>query len=92
MAPASKDTGPAIAAPVDPLRPDVRVDLDDRSATLDLWSRVRRVERVELSGLDVTAVYELLARNALYQQIQQQSAARREFLARPIFLRHLANF
>ena len=28
--------------PVDPLRPDVRLDLDDRSAQLDLWDRVRR--------------------------------------------------
>jgi len=28
--------------PVDPLRPDVRLDLDDRSAQLDLWERVRR--------------------------------------------------
>ncbi len=32
------------AAPVavDPLRPEVRLDLDDRSAQIDLWSRVRR--------------------------------------------------
>ena len=28
--------------PVDPLRPEVRLDLDDRSAQLDLWDRVRR--------------------------------------------------
>jgi membrane-bound lytic murein transglycosylase D len=28
--------------PVDPLRPDVRLDLDDRSAQTDLWARVRR--------------------------------------------------
>ena len=28
--------------PEDPLRPDVRLDLDDRSAQLDLWERVRR--------------------------------------------------
>jgi membrane-bound lytic murein transglycosylase D len=28
--------------PVDPLQPDVRVDLDDRSAQNDLWERVRR--------------------------------------------------
>jgi len=28
--------------PEDPLRPDVRLDLDDRSAQLDLWDRVRR--------------------------------------------------
>ena len=29
------------AAPIDPLRPDVRIDLDDRSARTDLWQRVR---------------------------------------------------
>ena len=28
--------------PVDPLRPEVRLDLDDRSAQTDLWQRVRR--------------------------------------------------
>jgi len=28
--------------PEDPLRPEVRLDLDDRSAQLDLWERVRR--------------------------------------------------
>jgi len=27
---------------IDPLRPDVRLDLDDRSAQTDLWDRVRR--------------------------------------------------
>lgn len=30
------------ASAVDPLRPDVRVDLDDRSAQTNLWDRVRR--------------------------------------------------
>jgi membrane-bound lytic murein transglycosylase D len=34
--------GPAPTPPaVDPLRPDVRLDLDDRAAQLDLWSRLR---------------------------------------------------
>ncbi|MEO9067095.1 MAG: transglycosylase SLT domain-containing protein [Caldimonas sp.] len=28
--------------PIDPLRPDVRLDLDDRSTRVDLWDRVRR--------------------------------------------------
>lgn len=28
--------------PVDPVRPDVRLDLDDRAARVDLWERVRR--------------------------------------------------
>ena len=31
----------AVETPVDPLRPDVRIDLDDRSAQIDLWQRVR---------------------------------------------------
>jgi membrane-bound lytic murein transglycosylase D len=38
-------TEPEIAVapvPVDPLRPEVRLDLDDRSAQTDLWARVRR--------------------------------------------------
>lgn len=40
---ADADTEVATApVPVDPLRPDVRLDLDDRSAQLDLWERVRR--------------------------------------------------
>ena len=36
--------GAVVAAPVpvDPLRPDVRLDLDDRAARVDLWERVRR--------------------------------------------------
>ena len=32
----------AAPVPVDPLRPDVRLDLDDRAARVDLWERVRR--------------------------------------------------
>ena len=36
------DEGPAVSAPIDPLRPEVHVDLDDRTARLDLWDRVRR--------------------------------------------------
>jgi len=32
----------AAPVPVDPLRPEVRLDLDDRSAQTDLWARVRR--------------------------------------------------
>jgi membrane-bound lytic murein transglycosylase D len=38
----AQDEGPAVAAPIDPLRPDVRVDLEDRTAQQDLWDRVRR--------------------------------------------------
>ena len=32
---------PAVEAPVDPLRPEVPVDLGDRTAQTDLWQRVR---------------------------------------------------
>ena len=32
---------PAVEAPVDPLRPEVPVDLSDRTAQTDLWQRVR---------------------------------------------------
>ena len=41
--PRSPAASDAVAAPVpvDPLQPDVRVDLDDRSAQTDLWERVR---------------------------------------------------
>ena len=39
----SFDTEVAAAPiPVDPLRPEVRLDLDDRAAQTDLWMRVRR--------------------------------------------------
>jgi membrane-bound lytic murein transglycosylase D len=39
---AAADEVAAAPVPVDPLRPDVRLDLDDRSAQTDLWARVRR--------------------------------------------------
>ncbi|MEO8836422.1 MAG: transglycosylase SLT domain-containing protein, partial [Caldimonas sp.] len=40
---ASDADDPVIApVPVDPLRPDVHLDLDDRTARVDLWDRVRR--------------------------------------------------
>lgn len=35
------EEGPAADAPIDPLRPDVDVNLEDHSAQLDLWARVR---------------------------------------------------
>ncbi len=44
--PAAAQTAPPEVAvapiPVDPLRPEVRLNLDDRSAQTDLWARVRR--------------------------------------------------
>ena len=35
------DPASAVASPIDPMRPDARVDLDDRSARIDLWQRIR---------------------------------------------------
>jgi membrane-bound lytic murein transglycosylase D len=34
--------GPAVAEPVDPLRPEEPVNLDEKTASADLWMRVRR--------------------------------------------------
>ncbi len=51
---ASADDGPAVEAPIDPLRPDVQVDLEDRGATLDLWGRVR--QGFAMPDLDTTLV------------------------------------
>ncbi|SHM85772.1 transglycosylase SLT domain-containing protein [Rhizobacter sp. OV335] len=33
--------GPAVAPPIDPLRPEEKVDLDAPTATIDLWARLR---------------------------------------------------
>jgi membrane-bound lytic murein transglycosylase D len=44
----------AAPLPLDPLRPDVRLDLNDREAQADLWVRVRR--RFALPDLDSTLV------------------------------------
>ena len=43
-APPAQPVEPPAPPPVaiDPLRPEVRVDLDDRTARTDLWMRVRR--------------------------------------------------
>jgi membrane-bound lytic murein transglycosylase D len=37
----SDDAATAAAPPIDPVRPDARIDLDDRSARIDLWQRIR---------------------------------------------------
>jgi membrane-bound lytic murein transglycosylase D len=37
----NEDPASAAAAPIDPVRPDARVDLDDRGARTDLWQRIR---------------------------------------------------
>ena len=44
VAAAASEPEPAVAAPVptDPLRPEVRLDLEDRATRVDLWDRVRR--------------------------------------------------
>ncbi len=44
VAAAASEPEPAAAAPVpvDPLRPEVRLDLEDRATRVDLWERVRR--------------------------------------------------
>ena len=41
-APPATDEVVAAPVPVDPLRPGVHLDLDDRTARVDLWDRVRR--------------------------------------------------
>ncbi len=41
-APGMSDEVVAAPVPVDPLRPGVHLDLDDRTARVDLWDRVRR--------------------------------------------------
>ncbi|HEY4958077.1 MAG TPA: transglycosylase SLT domain-containing protein [Caldimonas sp.] len=44
IASAASPSDEVVAAPVplDPLRPDVHIDIDDRAARVDLWDRVRR--------------------------------------------------
>jgi membrane-bound lytic murein transglycosylase D len=37
----NEDPATAVEPPIDPVRPDARVDLDDRSARIDLWQRIR---------------------------------------------------
>jgi membrane-bound lytic murein transglycosylase D len=56
--------------PVDPLRPDVRLDLDDRSARVDLWDRVRR--GFAMSDLD----------NDLVRDRERWYASRPDYVAR----------
>jgi membrane-bound lytic murein transglycosylase D len=40
--PAPIETVTTSPAPIDPIRPDIPPDLDDRTAQIDLWDRVRR--------------------------------------------------
>ena len=46
----------AIAAPIDPMRPDVRVDIDSDAARADLWARVRR--GFAIPDIDIPLVHE----------------------------------
>ena len=56
--------------PVDPLRPDVRLDLNDRSAQTDLWERVR--QGFTMPDLD----------NPLVHEREQWYAARPDYVQR----------
>ncbi len=62
----------AVAAPVpvDPLRPEVRLDLDERSARVDLWDRVRR--GFSMPDLD----------NELVRENERWYASRPDYVAR----------
>jgi membrane-bound lytic murein transglycosylase D len=42
VSPLAQDEPAAAPVPVDPLRPGVHLDLDDRAARVDLWDRLRR--------------------------------------------------
>ena len=42
VSPLAQDGPAAAPVPVDPLRPGVRLNLDDRAARVDLWDRLRR--------------------------------------------------
>jgi membrane-bound lytic murein transglycosylase D len=39
--PGADDATGEATAPIDPVRPDARIDLDDRAARIDLWQRIR---------------------------------------------------
>ena len=75
-APAAAPPGAAPTAPadtpvaVDPLRPDVHLDLDDRAARIDLWTRVRR--NFTIPDLD----------NELVRERERWYASRPDYVAR----------
>ncbi|MBL0147979.1 MAG: transglycosylase SLT domain-containing protein [Ideonella sp.] len=60
----------AEALPIDPLRPDVRIDLDDQSARIDLWARAR--QGFAMADLD----------NELVRKWEQYYSAKPEYLQR----------
>ena len=64
------DEAVAPPVPVDPIRPDVRLDLDDRAARVDLWERVRR--GFAMPDLD----------NELVRDRERWYAARPDYVAR----------
>jgi membrane-bound lytic murein transglycosylase D len=67
---AAADETVAAPVPVDPLRPDVHLDLDDRTARVDLWDRVRR--GFAMSDLD----------NDLVRDRERWYATRPDYVAR----------
>ena len=69
-APAAASAPAAVPMPVDPLRPDVKVDLDAAAAHADLWVRVRR--GFAMPDLD----------NDLVHDREQWYAARPDYVAR----------
>ena len=75
VAPAPEPVAPVIAAvaeakPIDPLRPDVRIDLDDEAARTDLWARTR--QGFAMPDLD----------NDLVRKWEQYYSAKPEYLQR----------
>lgn len=73
----ANDALDVVAAPVDPLRPEVRVNLEDRSARLDLWERVRVGFGVDnLDGDLVRKAEQLYAKRPDYVQRMTERGGR----------------
>ncbi len=76
-APLANDAGDALTAPVDPLRPDVRVNLDDRSARQELWGRIRLGFGVKnLDGEQVLKAEKMYASKPDYMQRMTERGGR----------------
>ena len=70
VAASAPEAAVASPVPVDPLRPEVRLDLDERAARVDLWERVRR--GFAMPELD----------NALVRDRERWYASRPDYVAR----------
>jgi len=70
VAASAPEAAVASPVPVDPLRPEVRLDLDERAARVDLWERVRR--GFAMPDLD----------NALVRDRERWYASRPDYVAR----------